>query len=64
MSNRSPAPLATIVGPTSGHRAPGQGLVEYALILLFVALVAIGALSLFGSAANGLYGAIVAAWPG
>ncbi len=32
------------------HRAEGQGLVEYALILALVTLVVIGALVLFGPA--------------
>ncbi len=38
------------------HRSErGQGLVEYALILLLVAIVVIGALTLFGQGTSGLY---------
>jgi Flp pilus assembly pilin Flp len=41
----------------------GQGLVEYALIILLVALVAISSLAAFGNGANGLYGSISARLP-
>lgn len=37
------------------HREEGQGLVEYSLILLLVALVVVGGLTLFGGALNGAY---------
>ncbi len=38
----------------------GQGLVEYALILMLVALVVLGGLSTFGVSLSGLYGQIAA----
>ena len=44
-------------------RAEGQGLVEYAMIILLVAIAAIGALGVFGGGVNGLYAQIVAKWP-
>ncbi len=61
MSNRSPAPLATIVGPTSGHRAPGQGLVEYALILVLIAVVSIALMTTLGSTIGGVFTKVTAA---
>ena len=39
----------------------GQGLVEYALILLLVALAVVTALGAFGGALDAYYGSIVAA---
>jgi pilus assembly protein Flp/PilA len=36
----------------------GQGLVEYALILVLVAIVVIAALSLLGTEINGIFGEI------
>ena len=44
-------------------RAEGQGLVEYAMIILLVAIAAIGALGVFGGGVNGLYAQIVAKLP-
>jgi len=41
----------------------GQGLVEYSLILLFVALAVIGALTLFGTTLSATYTAIRAVFP-
>jgi Flp pilus assembly pilin Flp len=41
----------------------GQGLVEYALILLLVAVAAVGAVSAFGTALIGLYATIVSGLP-
>lgn len=37
----------------------GQGLVEYALIILLVALVVVGSLVFFGAGLNTLYSTIV-----
>lgn len=39
----------------------GQGLVEYALILVFVALVVVAALLIFGPKVGDLYSSIVGA---
>ena len=36
----------------------GQGLVEYALILVFIAVVVIAAVTLLGSTVNSLFGTI------
>lgn len=37
----------------------GQGLVEYAMIILLVAVVVVAGLTLFGTGLNGLYTTIV-----
>jgi Flp pilus assembly pilin Flp len=37
----------------------GQGLVEYALVLTFVSIALVGALSLMGGQSNGLYSHIL-----
>jgi Flp pilus assembly pilin Flp len=43
----------------SAHPAKrGQGLVEYALIILFVAIAIIASLTLFGQSLRGYYGTI------
>jgi len=42
----------------------GQGLVEYALIILLVSVVLVGALTAFGGALGGLYQKIVIALAG
>jgi len=42
-------------------REEGQGLVEYALILLLVAVVVVIGLTLFGGALNGAYTTIAGA---
>jgi len=45
-----------------GHqREEGQGLVEYALIILFVAVVLVGVLTTFGGSLTSLYQSIVTA---
>ncbi len=44
-------------------REEGQGLVEYALILLFIAIVVIAVLVIFGPAIRDLYQAVVDMWP-
>lgn len=41
----------------------GQGLVEYALILMLVALVIIGIVTLLGTQVSSLYSEVMAAWP-
>lgn len=41
----------------------GAELTEYALLLLFIALVAVGSVALFGNAVLGLYQALVTLWP-
>ena len=51
MARRPMVGLRAIVGKYD-KRDDGQGLVEYALILMLVALVAIAALALLGPAAN------------
>jgi pilus assembly protein Flp/PilA len=44
-------------------REEGQGLVEYALIILFVAIVVVAALLIFGPAIGDLYSTVVNNWP-
>lgn len=41
--------------PGKLNREEGQGLVEYALILLLIAMAVIGALTLAGTTLNGTY---------
>ena len=45
------------------HREDGQGLVEYALILLLIAMAVIGALKLFGEELLNTYNVITNAIP-
>jgi Flp pilus assembly pilin Flp len=44
-----------------GKRENGQGLVEYALILLFVAIAVVASITAFGGALSAYYQTIVAA---
>jgi pilus assembly protein Flp/PilA len=44
------------------HREDGQGLVEYALILLLIALAVLGSLTVFGGSLNTYYQGIVTAF--
>jgi Flp pilus assembly pilin Flp len=44
--------------PGAGRHQAGQGLVEYALILILIVIVAIASLAFFGSAVSGLLGSI------
>ena len=44
-------------------REGGQGLVEYALILLFIAIVVVAVLLIFGPAVGNLYSVVVHMWP-
>ncbi len=41
----------------------GQGLVEYAVILLLVAAAAVGVFTTFGGGVVSLYSTIVSSWP-
>ena len=41
------------------NREPGQGLVEYALIMLLVAIIVIVVLALFGPAIGTLYSSVI-----
>ncbi len=43
----------------TSYREPGQGLVEYALIMLLVAIIVIVALALFGPAIGNLYSSVI-----
>lgn len=47
------------------HGGPreGQGLVEYALILLLVAVVAVTGLAAFGASLSDMFSRIVSSWP-
>lgn len=51
---------------TKSHRvvAAGQGLVEYALIILFVAIALVGALTILGGTLADFYQTAAAAFPG
>ena len=44
-------------------REEGQGLVEYAMILMLIALVVIGSLSALGVQVTGMYNSVVGSWP-
>lgn len=49
------------------HRRPtadeaGQGLVEYALILLFVAIAAVGTLTIFGTSVSAMFTTVAGAF--
>jgi pilus assembly protein Flp/PilA len=44
---------------STSFREPGQGLVEYALIMLLVAIIVIVALALFGPAIGNLYSNVI-----
>jgi pilus assembly protein Flp/PilA len=41
------------------HKEKGQGLVEYALVILLVAVVVVGALTLLGTSLSSLFTSIV-----
>jgi len=41
----------------------GQAMVEYALLVSLIALVAFGAVNLFGLGVSSLYSKVVANWP-
>ncbi len=45
------------------RREEGQGLVEYALIVLFIALAVLIALTVFGQTVSSLYSQVVSNWP-
>lgn len=42
----------------------GQGLIEYSLILLFIAVAVATVLQLLGSSVQGLYQFVTGEWPG
>jgi pilus assembly protein Flp/PilA len=44
-------------------REEGQGLVEYALIILFIAIVVVAVLLVFGPTVGNLYSVVVYSWP-
>jgi pilus assembly protein Flp/PilA len=44
-------------------REEGQGLVEYALIILFIAIAVVAVLLIFGPAIGSLYSTVVNSWP-
>jgi pilus assembly protein Flp/PilA len=44
-------------------REEGQGLTEYALILLLIAIVVVAVLLIFGDFVGNLYSTIVYEWP-
>ncbi|WP_322800377.1 hypothetical protein [Thermoflexus sp.] len=45
------------------RREAGQGLVEYALLALLIALAVLVALTVFGQAVSGLYSQVLSRWP-
>lgn len=45
------------------RREEGQGLVEYALLVLFIALIVLVALTVFGQTISSLYSQVVSSWP-
>ena len=51
----------TVAIPSWFRREEGQGLVEYALIILLVSTALVGALTVFGGALSGLYQQAVSA---
>ncbi|WP_448601411.1 class III signal peptide-containing protein [Thermoflexus hugenholtzii] len=44
-------------------RERGQGLVEYGLLILLIALVVLVALTVFGQSVSSLYSQVVSGWP-
>jgi len=44
-------------------REAGQGLVEYAIIIMLIALVLIMAVTLFGTQVSSLYSEVIEQWP-
>ncbi len=44
-------------------REEGQGLVEYALIILFIAIVVVAVMLIFGPGVGKLYSSLVQQWP-
>jgi pilus assembly protein Flp/PilA len=53
--------MAETTGAPGRRRQRGQGLVEYALIMLFVAIAVVGILSLLGPAVGSIFSNIKAA---
>jgi pilus assembly protein Flp/PilA len=52
--------LETYLRMLNTRREEGQGLAEYALILVLIAVVVIGAVTALGGQINGVFGAITA----
>lgn len=52
------SPLATLIAAIRGHEQNGQGLVEYALILSLIAIVAIAALVFLGGQISSILNSI------
>ena len=46
-----------------GRRERGQGLVEYALIIMFISIALVGTLGIFAGDLNAFYGTISDAFP-
>jgi pilus assembly protein Flp/PilA len=44
-------------------REEGQGLVEYALIILFIAIVVVAIMLIFGPAVGNLFSVVIENWP-
>jgi len=49
----------TVIFTDIKEREEGQGLVEYALILVFVSIVSIGILTLLGTTVSGVFNTVV-----
>jgi pilus assembly protein Flp/PilA len=52
--------MMTAAIPRGLRREEGQGLVEYALIILLVSVALVGALTMFGGDLSGIYSKIAA----
>jgi pilus assembly protein Flp/PilA len=44
-------------------RRQGQGLVEYAIIIMLIAIVLIAIVAIFGEDVSGLYSQVLSEWP-
>jgi len=42
----------------------GQGLVEYAIIIMLIAIVLIAVVAIFGTEVSSLYSDVIEQWPG
>ncbi len=45
------------------RREEAQGLVEYALLIMLIALIALAAVMVFGQGVSTLYSQVVSSWP-
>lgn len=57
-------PLQNVLSARSHRGESGQGLVEYALILILVAIVVVAMLTLFGEELNSAFSEVIDAFPG